>query len=476
MDNVQIQNESGRRADNQSLAASFLGIPADYKSIDEWLNSLGPTLELVLSGGEIIPIDNSTFKNELSSIVSSTKINTRELTFSLVSLKQRFIDSIKQTTTRHYGRQRDKLYSIYYLEDNQEICKLESSSIFQLLKPQLKILPPYDHFIPEDKKKNRLEEQQYLDLVRMVLNEGTRVSNRTGIDSIKIYGASMRFSLLDSKLPLFTTKKIHYPSIVRELVWFLNGQTDSRILEEQGTTIWRDNSSKSFHERMAIQREKEGDPESASVFRSYREGDCGPLYGFNWRHFGAKYIDCQTNYKGQGVDQIQRVITQLRDNPLDRQVLLDCYDPASVKIAVLYPCHTIYHFNCTPVPSAYLDDGKQRFHLSVALSQRSADLGLGVPFNIASAALLCHLVAEVANYESTYEFIPFELYYVTFDTHLYVNHVESLQEQVKRIPYPSPTVGFSGQVGKSGLWNLHEDMIHIHGYQPHESIKMQMAI
>ena len=214
----------------------------------------------------------------------------------------------------------------------------------------------------------RHEEYQYIDLVKDIIKRGNRKDDRTGVGTLSTFGNIMRFDLSQT-FPLITTKRVFWKGVVEELLWFLRGSTDGRLLSEKGVKIWDGNGSREFLDNMG--------------FYDRREGDLGPVYGFQWRNFGAKYKDCDTDYSGKGVDQIQQVIDQIKSNPDSRRHIVNAWNVSDIPSMALPPCHVLFQF--------YVNDGK----LSCLLYQRSCDIGLGVPFNIASYALLTCLVSKV---------------------------------------------------------------------------------
>jgi dihydrofolate reductase/thymidylate synthase len=290
--------------------------------------------------------------------------------------------------------------------------------------------------------KRRHEEYQYLDLVASCIESGNWKPNRTGIDTCSHFGKMMRFNLRDGTFPLLTTKTVFWRGVVEELLWFIHGSTDSELLRAKKVNIWCCNASrKALDER---------------GFTDRREGDLGPVYGFQWRHFGADYVDCATNYEGKGIDQLANVVDMLRTNPNDRRIILCAWNPSQLKQMALPPCHVLCQF--------YVYDNE----LSCLMYQRSADCGLGVPFNIASYCLLTCIIAHVCGLK------PGEFIHSLGDTHVYQNHVEALQEQLKREPRPFPTLHINPERMKIEDFCF-EDFI-LHGYDPHPAIKMEMAV
>ncbi len=206
----------------------------------------------------------------------------------------------------------------------------------------------------------------------------------------------MRFSLSDGKIPLLTTKRVYWHGLVEELLWFISGDTSSKTLEKKGVNIWKKNGSREFLDRQGL--------------TDREEGDLGPIYGFQWRHFGAFYTSYNKDYKGKGIDQLANIIETIKKNPDDRRMILSAWNPAQQHLMALPPCHMFAQF--------YVSDGE----LSCQVYQRSADMGLGVPFNIASYALLTHMIAKCTG------LVARELIHVMGDCHVYLNHVETLRE------------------------------------------------
>lgn len=210
----------------------------------------------------------------------------------------------------------------------------------------------------------------------------------------------MRFDLRNDVMPLLTTKRVFWRAVVEELLWFVRGSTDAKELQAKNVRIWDGNSTREFLDK--------------SGFQDREEGDLGPVYGFQWRHFGAEYKACGDDYAGQGIDQLNDVITRIRNNPNDRRIIMCAWNAADLPKMALPPCHCLVQF--------YVADGE----LSCQLYQRSADMGLGVPFNIASYALLTYMIAHVTSLK-TGDFV-----HTLGDAHVYLNHIEPLKEQVRR--------------------------------------------
>jgi len=264
-------------------------------------------------------------------------------------------------------------------------------------------------------------EQQYLDLLADVLGRGARKTDRTGTGTLSVFGRQLRFPLAGS-FPLLTTKKLHLKSIILELLWFLRGDTNVKWLQERGVSIW----------------DEWADP----------SGELGPVYGYQWRHWRTP--------AGGEIDQIAKLIESLRQRPDSRRHIVSAWNPADVDRMALPPCHALFQF--------YVADGR----LSCQLYQRSADLFLGVPFNIASYALLTQMVAQVTGLQAD------EFVLTLGDAHLYLNHLEQAREQLSRTPRPSPRMRLNPAV--NDIFAFRYEDFTLEGYDPHPAIKAPIAV
>ncbi|MGP4973690.1 thymidylate synthase [Psychrobacter alimentarius] len=289
----------------------------------------------------------------------------------------------------------------------------------------------------DSKPLHNKNEQAYLNLLRQVLTEGTEKGDRTGTGTLSHFGAQLRFDLA-SGFPLLTTKKVHFKSIVYELLWFLSGSTHVDYLQKKGVRIWNEWAT-------AEQTARFNRP----------EGDLGPVYGHQWRNYGASQLD-DGSYNNDGVDQITQVIEQIKSNPNSRRLIVSGWNPGEAEQVALPPCHTLFQF--------FVADNK----LSCQLYQRSADLFLGVPFNIASYALLTHMVAQVCGLDVG-EFI-----WTGGDCHIYQNHREQVELQLTRSLYELPTLTLNPDVDDIFAFN-YED-ISVNGYESHPAIKAKVAV
>lgn len=263
--------------------------------------------------------------------------------------------------------------------------------------------------------------QQYLSLLNRILTEGATKTDRTGTGTMSVFGNQMRFNLADG-FPLLTTKKLHLKSIIYELLWFLRGDTNVHYLQEHGVRIWNEWADEN--------------------------GDLGPVYGHQWRSW--------PDYNGGTIDQIQNVLDLIRNHPDSRRMIVSAWNPAEVEQMALPPCHCLFQF--------YVADGK----LSLQLYQRSADTFLGVPFNIASYALLLQMMAQVSGLE------PGEFIHTTGDTHLYLNHLDQARLQLTRTPRPLPKMRINPDV--KNLFDFHYEDFQLEGYDPWPHILAQVSV
>jgi len=286
------------------------------------------------------------------------------------------------------------------------------------------------------------EEYQYLNLLNDILKEGTMEEGRNGFTKC-VYGAAMHFSLENGKIPILTTKKTAWKTCLKELLWFVNGKTDNKILNEQNVHIWDGNSTKEYMKTRGL---------------NYEEGDLGPIYGYQWRHFNAPYEGCGADYKDKGIDQLQNVIDCLKDpkQRSSRRLIVSAWNPCQVDEGALPSCHNFFQFNVV--------NGNQ---LSCAMFQRSNDEACGTSFNIASYSFLTHLIAKHCGLEA-YEFVYFK-----GNCHIYEEHIDGLKIQITREPYPFPTVSIK-QV-RENINDYQVEDFEIHNYQHHPQIKFQMV-
>jgi len=263
--------------------------------------------------------------------------------------------------------------------------------------------------------------RQYLDLLQRILDEGVAKNDRTGTGTRSVFGHQMRFDLAEG-FPLVTTKKLHLKSIVYELLWFLRGETNVRYLQEHGVSIWNEWAD--------------------------AEGELGPVYGYQWRSWPGR--------NGETIDQISEVVEQIQANPDSRRLVVTAWNPADVPEMALPPCHLLFQF--------YVANGR----LSCQMYQRSADVFLGVPFNIASYALLTMMMAQVTGCE------PGDFVHTLGDAHLYDNHLEQARLQLSREPRPLPTMRIDPSV--RSIFDFEFEHFRLENYEPHPHISAQVAV
>ena len=263
--------------------------------------------------------------------------------------------------------------------------------------------------------------KQYLDLLQHILDHGIKKQDRTGTGTISTFGYQMRFNLQEG-FPLVTTKKVHLKSIIYELLWFLNGDTNVKYLQDHGVRIWNEWAD--------------------------ANGDLGPVYGYQWRHWRTP--------DGREIDQIANLIEGLKKNPDSRRHIVSAWNPADVDNMALPPCHTMFQF--------YVVDGR----LSCQLYQRSGDTFLGIPFNIASYALLTMMVAQVCGYKLG------DFVHTIGDAHIYLNHIEQVKLQLSRTPYPLPTMRINPKV--KDIFSFKYEDFTLENYQCHPTIKGEISV
>lgn len=289
-------------------------------------------------------------------------------------------------------------------------------------------------------------DKQYLELAKRIIETGNKKQDRTGVGTLSIFGAQMRFDLNEG-FPILTTKKVHFPSVVKELLWFISGDTNNKTLQEQGVRIWNEWATK----------------EQCAKF-GRKEGDLGPVYGHQWRNFGAskkKVFNPETKdlewlYDDDGIDQLSKVINDIKTNPNSRRLIVSGWNPKEADLVCLPPCHMVFQF--------YVHDGK----LSCHLYQRSGDFFLGIPFNIASYALLTHMIAQICGL-GVGDFV-----HTISDAHVYSNHLDAFAEQMNREPYSLPKVILNPNI--KSLFEFKYEDIQLEGYQHHPAIKAEVAV
>jgi len=276
-------------------------------------------------------------------------------------------------------------------------------------------------------------ESEYLKLGKTILNDGHLRETRNG-KTLSLFGKKLELDIREG-FPLLTTKKMFFRGIVEELLFFISGKTDTKILENKGINIWKGNTCKEFLKDKGL---------------DYQPGDMGPMYGFQWRYFNAEYKGSNDTYTGKGLDQLANIIYELKTNPTSRRLLMTAYNPLQADKGVLYPCHSI-------VIQFYVNDG----NLSCKMYQRSADYFLGLPFNIASTALLLEIIAKEC------ELKPEKIIITMGDIHIYEEHIRPVKEQVERLPYTFPQL----KIKKEQIYNYVFEDFELIGYNCYDTLK-----
>lgn len=296
----------------------------------------------------------------------------------------------------------------------------------------------FDHYILQRTSKS---ESQYINLLQDILNTGIIRKGRNG-NTKSVFGKHLEFDLRNG-FPLLTTKKMFFRGIIEELLFFLRGDTDTKILEEKGINIWKDNTSKEFLEAKGL---------------PYKEGIMGPNYGYNWRFFNAPYDKINAKPTEEGIDQLKNICELIKSDPTSRRIFMTTFNPSQVEECSLHPCHSI-------VLQFYVEDT----FLDMYAYSRSADMFLGIPFNIASYACMLSIIAKVSN------LIPRNLIIGIGDAHIYEEHYDKIYEQIKRLPYKFPTLSIEKEISNvEDIEKLQYKDFSLKEYNYHPSIKAKM--
>jgi dihydrofolate reductase/thymidylate synthase len=286
------------------------------------------------------------------------------------------------------------------------------------------------------------DEQQYLNLIKKILESGEIRETRNSITK-SIFSEKLEFDISNS-IPFITTKKLAWKTVIKELLWFLSGSTDNKKLLDENVKIWIGNSTREYMDSIG--------------FTEREVNDLGPVYGHQWRHFNAEYVNQNTDYSNKGIDQIQQVIHLLKTDPMSRRIILSAWNPSQLSQMNLPPCHMFCQF--------YVSNNNE---LSCMMYQRSADVGLGLPFNIASYSVLTYILGKLTNLR------PKKLYIIIGDAHIYENHIEILKEQITREPYLFPTLELNSKKEFSKVEDFEINDFIVNNYTYHETLKMDMV-
>ena len=288
---------------------------------------------------------------------------------------------------------------------------------------------------------NNTDEKQYLLLIKKIIDSGEIRHTRNSITK-SIFGEKLEFNISES-IPFITTKKLAWKTVIKELLWFLSGSTDNQKLLDQNVNIWVGNASREYMDSIG--------------FNNREVNDLGPVYGHQWRHFNADYKDNHTDYTNHGVDQIKQVLHLLKNDPMSRRIILSAWNPCQLSQMNLPPCHLLAQFyvNLTG-------------ELTCMMYQRSADVGLGLPFNIASYAVLTYILAKLSNLK------PKKLIITIGDAHIYENHIDTLKEQITRQPFNFPILVLNSEKEYTCVEDFKIDDFLLENYQYHDTLKMSM--
>jgi thymidylate synthase len=291
------------------------------------------------------------------------------------------------------------------------------------------------------------EEKNYLDLLQYIIDKGEEKPDRTGIGIYSMFGTTLRFSLRDGKVPMFTTKKLFLKGVVEELLFFLRGESDTKILEAKGVNIWKGNTTREFLDKINL--------------KHFPEGYMGKMYGHCWRNFGGHddIVDYKAGPYKVGVDQISNVINLLKNDPNSRRIVVNSWNASDLNQMVLAPCHPLFQFYVT------------NNELSCCFYMRSVDTFLGLPFNLLSYAILTHILAKTTGMKTK------EIIFMGGDTHVYKTHLEQVKLQTSREPFEFPTLQINKELNSiEDIEQLQFSDFKVEGYQSHSAIKAEMAV
>ena len=412
-----------------------------YESIPEHHRPLKSRLNVVISTQE----KKQTYDNLIYCSYSESLDIIQKNTFSdecVIIGGQEIYNLFKDHITKIYLTEVQHPYPIVYTKHFFKIpyCFkiIKFSSLFQHENIKYRYIE-YERF----ESVTQEHDATYLNLCTKVLTNGEDRSDRTGTGTIAIFGEQMKFDLSHS-LPILTTKRVPWKSCIEELLWFMRGDTNSQILNSKGVKIWNLNSTREFLDDVGLSH--------------LEAGDCGANYSFQWRHFGAEYINCNTVYGCKGTDQIEYIENELRHNPYSRRIFMSAWNPCDLNKTVLPPCHVSCQF--------YVDNSNK---LHCHMYQRSCDMFLGVPWNILSYSILTHILAFRNN------FLVGSLTISTGDTHIYKDHLEQVKKQLTRESLTAPILVVKDCVRTKRIDEIDLDDFEIVGYFPHDTIKARMS-
>jgi thymidylate synthase len=417
-----------------------------------------------------IPEDKKPLKNRINIVVSSTEVSSTDDAIS--SVKFVHPSALDQEIMYHHQRLlnifiiggaslynkymgvADKIYATFIDKD------VQCDTFFPIQRfdtYEIESFGPLMHsqeenckfrFVTYTKSDKKHDEHGYLQLLKNIMEDGIERPDRTGVGTKSMFAPNpLRFDISKS-IPVYTTKFVGIKMVIKELLWFLRGQTDSKLLEQEGINIWKGNTTRDFLDARGL--------------HDYREGDTGPLYS-NLRIFGCDYKGCDVDHLGYGIDQVQNFIDGIKADPFSRRHLMTTYNPATVSQCVLYPCHGI-------VIQGHCESINGEMHLSMQVYIRSNDLFLGNAFNVTSYAVLTYIIAKYVDMK------PRNLIITIGDAHIYQNHYEQVMTQLSRSPLPFPVLEVSDAIKSKKIEEISVEDFTLHCYLHHPTIKAQMAV
>lgn len=441
-------------------------IPWDSESTSKYVRDLtvGQKRNAIVMGRktyEDIPKEHRPLKDRTTVVISSTMkqedhtnvivCNSLLEALSTLAGSQKKYDKIFVVGGEQLFR--DAIIDFGYLCDEIYVTRFKTDYGCDALFPW-EIVHRYEHQDPAKtrdysrfvfKPNQTHEESQYLSLLSKIVETGELKEDRTQTGTVSLFGLRLEFDI-SKRLPIITTKNVNYKTIIKELLYFLSGKSDTKILKSQGVSIWDENTSRAFLDKRGLE--------------DYEPGDQGPMYGHQWRHWGAEYQGCDKNYEGMGIDQIQRVIDGLRKDPHGRRHIVSAYNVSDLDKMCLEPCHSFFQFNVS---------GDRKF-LDCQLYQRSGDMFLGVPYNITSYCMLTYMIAHIVGLK------PRKFVHVIGDAHIYANHIDLVHRQLSRTPRPFPKLSFRGAAKLREISDFVFDSFIVENYVCCPAINGKMAI
>jgi dihydrofolate reductase/thymidylate synthase len=454
--------------DSSSGIAKEGDIPWNLKSDMQFFKELttGGKNNAVIMGRvtyESIPEENRPLKDRHNVVISRTMTNDYRSGITVYSSIMEALEGLGQQHTKY-----DDIFIIGGEQIYHEVIRDYLYLCNHIYVTRIKTNYSCDQFFPWDTVKDFTQpknpvvsreytrhifspnighaEYQYLDWIQDILDRGDDMPDRTGVGTKSIFGEVMMNFDISERLPILTTRKIHHDKAIRELLFFISGQTNTKLLEEQGVNYWKGNTSREFLDSRGL--------------TDLEEGDLGPGYGFQWRYYGAEYKGCHEDYTSQGLDQLQYLIEQIRDDPHSRRHILTAWNPAQNHLMALPACHMTCQFNVSP-------DNK---YIDCVLMQRSGDMFLGVPYNIMQYSLLTYMIGRITGLK------PRKFTHVINNAHIYNNHIQAANKLLKRTPRPFPKLSFRAMGKVKDIDDYTFENFVVEGYTSWPHIKAEMAV